>query len=114
MSSDNTEWATNNIIFLGILLDGKTMTLSIPIEKRDKALKLLDYFADKKKATVKELQVLTGYLNFLSRAIFPGRAFTRKIYTKYSNATGGSNAQFKLKHFHHVRLDREFKFGESS
>ena len=62
-------------------------------------------FADKKKATIKQLQILTGYLNFLSKAIFPGRAFTRRIYSKYSGAN-----HLKLKPYHHVRLDSEFKF----
>ena len=53
--------------------------------------------------------MLTGYLNFLTRAIFPGRAFTRRIYTKYSKVLG-KEGLFKLKHYHHVRLDKEFHF----
>ena len=108
VSLEKTEWATNRIIFLGILIDGATLSLSIPMEKRDKALKLLQYFEHKKKATVKQLQVLTVYLNFLNRAIFPGRAFTRRMYTKFS--TPNRVSKFKLKQYHHVRLDREFKF----
>ena len=48
--------------------------------------------------------MLTGYLNFLSKAIFPGRAFTRRIYAKYSGAKAN------LKPYHHIRLDAEFKF----
>ena len=105
VSLDKTEWACEKIVFLGILLDGKNLILAIPVEKRDRALRLLEYFSDKKKATVKQLQVLTGYLNFLTKAIFPGRAFTRRIYAKYSGAKNSN-----LKPFHHVRLDAEFKF----
>ena len=104
VSLEKTEWATTRITFLGILLDGKNFVLSIPLDKQEKARKLLEYFQDKKKATVKQLQVLTGYLNFLSKAIFPGRAFTRRIYAKYSGAKD------KLKPYHHVYLDKEFKF----
>ena len=59
---------------------------------------------ERKKSTVKQLQVLTGFLNFLSRSIFPGRAFTKRIYAKFAFASR------KLKHYHHVRLDKEFKF----
>ena len=53
---------------------------------------------------MKQLQVLTGYLNFLSRAIFPGRTFTRCIYTKYT----GRNR--KLKQHHDIKIDNEFRF----
>ena len=80
------------------------MMISIPLDKQQKAVRLLNNFDGKRKATVKELQVLTGYLNFLSRAIFAGRAFTRRIYAKYSQAAG------KLKKYHHINLDREFRF----
>ena len=54
---------------------------------------------------MRQLQVLTGYLNFLNKAIFPGRAFTRRIYAKYAGALDND-----LKQYHHVRLDQEFKF----
>ena len=58
---------------------------------------------------IKELQVLTGYLNFLTKAIFPGRTFTRRIYTKYANLKNARVGN-KLRPHHHVRLDSEFRF----
>ena len=97
---EKTEWATTLIIFLGILLDGERLLLSIPLDKRDKALKLLRDITGKKKITVKQLQVLTGYLNFLTKAIPPGRTFTRRMYAKYANLHP------KLKQHHHVAIDR--------
>ena len=110
VSLEKTEWASDKVIFLGILLDGATLTLSIPMDKRDKAIRMLNYFSDRKKATIKQLQVLTGYLNFLTRAIFPGRAFTRRIYTKFSNKmVKPLGSMSRLKSYHHVRLDQEFK-----
>ena len=72
------------MIFLGIILDGVFMLLAIPDEKRTKAVYLLNKMKDKKKATVRDLQVLCGYLNFLKKAIHPGRAFTRRMYAKYA------------------------------
>ena len=72
---EKTEWGTIRIIFLGILLDGQEFRLCIPIDKRDRAVELLYSMIDSKKATIKELQALCGYLNFLCKAIFPGRAF---------------------------------------
>ena len=80
ISMDKTEWGSTLIIFLGILLDGKTLTLSIPLDKRIKAINMLQMMCAKRKATVKELQVLSRYLNFLCKAIFPGRTFTRRMY----------------------------------
>ena len=103
-SLEKTEWAEPLMVFLGNLLNGRNMTISIPLDKKQKALRLLNDFQGKKKSTVKQLQVLTGFLNFLSRAIFPGRAFTWRIYAKFTSAS------HKLKHYNHVSLDKEFKF----
>ena len=104
VANEKTEWATTTLIFLGILLDGEHLLLSIPIEKQEKALKLLQDISGKKKVTVKQLQVLTGYLNFLTWAIFAGRTFNRRIYAKYSSVNK------KLKQHHHVAVDSEFRF----
>ena len=79
VAMEKTEWWSTLIIFLGILLNDRTLTLSIPLEKRDKALKLLNDLMGKRKITVKQLQVLTGFLNFLTKDIFPGRVFPRRI-----------------------------------
>ena len=73
---DKTCWGTLQLVFLGILLDGRCFRLCLPEEKRIKALHLLQRIVSKKKATVKELQKLTGTLNFLCRVIHPGRMFT--------------------------------------
>ena len=109
VSVEKTEWATPNIVFLGILLNGQDRMLSVPLEKRQRATLLLMHFLSKKKATVRELQQLCGYLNFLTRAIFPGRAFLRRMYAKYAGCLKTSKNS-KLKAHHHVRLDQEFKF----
>ena len=113
ISAEKTEWATDCIIFLGILLDGRNL-LSVPLEKREAAMQLLKQFLMRRKTTVKSLQQLCGHLNFLSKAIYPGRAFTRRMYAKFSNILniGGApknNVEYKLKQHHHVRLDSEFK-----
>ena len=83
VAEEKTKWASTLVIFLGILLDSKHLILSIPIDKRDKALNLLNNLTGKRRIEVKQLQRLTGYLNFLAKAIFAGRTFTRRIYAKY-------------------------------
>ena len=105
---EKTEWSEAPLVFLGILLDGVSMSLALPIDKRDKALKMLSYFIDKRKVTVKHLQTLTGYLNFLTKAIHPGRVFTRHMYSKNSEITKDKSGKFKQ--YYHVSIDKEFRF----
>ena len=46
---------------------------------------------------------MTGLLNFLGKAIIPGRTFTRRMYVKISTKLEA------LKQYHHVNLDCEFR-----
>ena len=41
---DKTEWASTQMVFLGILLNGVTHTLSVPENKKIQALNLLELF----------------------------------------------------------------------
>ena len=129
IAEGKTEWGQTLIVFLGLLLDGHRMLICIPEEKRDKAIYTLNKLLDKKKATVRVLQTLCGYLNFLNRAIYPGRVFMRRMYSKYASlidkpmrkidrstqleteTTGQSVSKTTkiLKPYHHIRLDSEFK-----
>ena len=115
VAMEKTEWATELIVFLGILLDGRNMVLAIPQEKRTVAVELLQSFLCKHKSMVRDMQKLCGLLNFIGRSVFPGRTFTRRMYSKYAGVVnlGGTPVaanQFKLKQHHHVRLDSQFKF----
>ena len=102
VSLEKTFWSSTVLIFLGLLLNTKTQTISIPKEKLDKAKTMIRRFIDpqKRKATVNDIQKLCGFLNFLCRAVVPGRAFTRRIYTLVSS---------NMKPHHHVKLPSEIK-----
>lgn len=100
VSMEKTEWAVQIIIFLGILLNAVRLSLQVPDDKRNKAVAQLQQIIEAKKIKVRPLQQLTGLLNFICKAIFPGRAFTRRMYAKYRN----------LKQHHHIRVDRELRF----
>ena len=78
------------------MLDGINYQISIPEEKIIKASNQLQYMLSRKKATVQELQGLAGLLNFMTRAIFPGRAFTQRMYAKFAPIMS------TLKEFHHI------------
>ena len=110
---EKTEWSTQQIVFLGILLDGQRKCLALPVEKVNKVRNLINQTLHKKgrKVTIKELQSLVGFLNFLNKAIVPGRAFTRRMYAKIpAIAYDAKKQEFnkKLKPYHHIKLDIEF------
>ena len=99
VSLDKTFWGTTLMTFLGFLLDMVNQLVCIPADKVEKAMVLIDKFLIKKKATVKEIERLTGFLNFLCRCVVPGHAFTRRFYTL--------THRVKLKPHHHVMLRLE-------
>ena len=107
LAPEKVEQATTRLVFLGILLDGKFLLLFVPLQKKIKVHNLIESFINKKCATVAHIQSLCGFLNFLNKAIFPGRAFTRRMYAKYSHLCDSSN--LKLKPHHHVAVDCEFR-----
>ena len=105
VSDDKTEWADSKMVFLGILLNGESKTLAVPEEKRIKAVKLLQWIISKRNITILMIQRLTGILNFLGKAIVPGRTFTRRMYDKLTWCDHKGN---KLKQHHHIQLDKKF------
>ena len=105
VAHEKTEWGDSYMVFLGILLDGEHQLLTVLEEKCLKALNWLNYSLGKNKATVKEMEKLAGLLNFLGRAVYPGRAFTRRMYSKFTALTNNQ----EMKKYYHVNLDAEFK-----
>ena len=101
---EKTEWATSVITFLGVNFHGQHKILTVPEDKKQKALSWIHYLLQKRTATMKQLEQITGLLNFLGRVIVPGRAFTHRMYARY---TGAKN--IGLKQHHHVTLNAEFK-----
>lgn len=103
ISEDKTVWATQVIVFLGLLINAAKKIITIPEPKLSKALNQIDFIIGAKKVTVLDMQRITGLLNFFCKAIVPGRAFTRRLYAMYS----GENKQ--LKQHHHVRVTSEVR-----
>ena len=103
VSEEKTFWVSTWMTFLGMLLDTVNQTVSIPVEKISKAKKMIGEVMTKKKLTVNQLQKICGILNFLGRAVLPGRVFTRCLYSHL----GGKNAN--LKPFHHLQITRDMR-----
>ena len=106
VSEEKTIWLTDIMIFLGILLDRRNHVLAIPDEKKNKALHILNFVIDSKKITIKDVQKLTGLLNFLQRAIIPGRTFTRRLYDKLKLK---DKKGCVLKPYHHINITKDIK-----
>ena len=104
LSMEKTEWATQIIVFPGMLLNTLTQTISIPVEKRDKALYQLCILLESRKVTVHQAQKLAGLLNHLFKALVPGKALNRRFYSKIAG----------LKQHHHLRVEREMKMDAST
>ena len=87
---------------LGLLIDTVHQVIRIPVDKVNRAIKLINWILDKRsnKITLRNLQELCGYLNFLCKAILPGRAFTRRIYAHGAHLT---------KPNHHLYVTKEIK-----
>ena len=102
VSMEKTFWGCTCLTFLGLLIDTVEQLVCIPVEKVERAQELLKTTLGKKKLTLHELQKLCGFLNFLCRAIVPGRAFTRRLYAY----TAGRK---KLMPHHHIRITGEMK-----
>ncbi len=69
------------LVFLGIELDSIKMEARLPEEKLKKCLGLLKRHGQSKKITVKQLESLTGLLNFACSVIATGRPFLCRMYS---------------------------------
>ena len=103
INKEKTCWPTTKLVFLGLLLDTVNQLILLPQEKVMAGRRLLVRFLNKKKITLRELQQLCGFLNFLGHAIVPGRAFIRRLYVLTS-----AKAE-KLQPHHHLKILQEMK-----
>ena len=104
VSLEKTFWGTTLLVFLGLLINTVNQTVSIPMEKIQRAISLITNILAKKsgKLTLKQLQKICGFLNFLGKGIIPGRAFTRRLYSFTSSKK-------MLKPHHHIRINPKMR-----
>lgn len=70
---------TQNITYLGVSFDSVQMSVSIPPEKLSKLHTELEFFNNKKRATLRQIQRLCGILAHCSKVIRGGRTFSNRI-----------------------------------
>ena len=71
------EGPCKRLIFMGIVLDSISMTLSIPQGKMDEVKQYLKSFLISRKVTKRRIQQLAGKLNWISQCILGGRFYMR-------------------------------------
>ena len=101
VSMDKTFWASTIVTFLGMLIDTDKQLIMIPKTKINKALAQINAMlhARRRRTTVLKIQKLCGLLNFLCRAIVPGRLFLMRLYHSLSNVQ-----RKQLKPHHHLQV----------
>jgi hypothetical protein len=86
---------SNSVVFLGIELNSVEMALRLPADRLSSLHAELAEFAGRTRASKRQLQSLTGKLNWAAQVIHGGRVFLRRIINAFSS----------LKHSaHKVRL----------
>ena len=79
VADDKLVGPANQLPYLGIEIDTINFTISIPDEKVNELMEQMPWWCGRRTCTLRELQSLNGKLNFFSKAIRPGRMFTRRL-----------------------------------
>ena len=79
ISYRKVEPPTKRIVFLGILIDSVKRSLSLPEDKVRQLHQLIDNFALKRHASLRQLQSLAGKLMWACQVVRGGRSFLRRI-----------------------------------
>ncbi|XP_077182618.1 uncharacterized protein LOC143832292 [Paroedura picta] len=102
LAQDKTEGPATQLTYLGIQLDSVAGTSSLPLEKVRALSGLLGEMSERRKCTLKEMQVLLGHLNFVCKVVAPGRAFCARL----AHATRGlSKPHHRMRISHGIRED---------
>ena len=100
MAPEKTCGPATTLSFAGIELDSICSEARLPIDKIHKSTQLISEFLGRKKVTLKEVQSLSGLLNFACSVIKPGRAFLRRLI----DLTIGIRSPYHL-----IQLNKEVK-----
>ena len=85
---------TTSKVCLGILIDTKTRTMSVPSEKLENIIYMCTDWQNKKYCTKQELQSLLGSLLYVSKCVRPARTFLNRMLQVLRSM--GSNSSTKL------------------
>ena len=81
---EKTVGPAQHLSFLGLEIDTLTQTVCVPHDKVLATSALIGQALSKKKISLQSIQSLVGLLNFLCKAIPPGRTFLRRLIRLHS------------------------------
>ncbi|XP_072171827.1 uncharacterized protein [Diadema setosum] len=79
IAAEKTEGPDTKITFLGLEIDSVEGQIRVPQDKLSSLQALIRSVLPKEKVTLRKLQSIIGSLNFVCRAVAPGRAFLRRL-----------------------------------
>ena len=91
---------SQDLEFMGIVLDSTRMEDRLPEDKLPRISQLLDFFSACRSFRLVDLQSLIGTLQFARKVMVPGRTFLQRMI----NLTRGVPSRF-----HHIRLNKQFQ-----
>ena len=97
--TSKTMGPSQEIKFMGIVLDSMRMEARLPQDKLSRISVLLNSFKHRRSVRLIDLQSLIGTLQFACKVVVPGRTFLQRAI----NLTRGVPGRF-----HHIRLNNEF------
>ena len=100
IAMDKTFTPSQKIQFLGLDIDTLAESITVPAEKIQKARLEINNILSSNKCTLRVWQSLLGLLQFMCRAVVPGRAFLQNMY----RLTAGCS-----KPYHKIRITKNVK-----
>ena len=76
---------TANYRFLGIIVDSRELTLTMPVEKQTELYNFVLSFLKRKYASIKQIQSLCGELKWACQMVKGGRTYLRRLIDSMSS-----------------------------
>ena len=100
LATEKLEGPSTTLTFLGVVIDSSRMEIRLPEDKLQCIHQEMENWADKRKATKRQILSLVGLLQHATKVIKCGRSFVARMYT----------AAAKVKELNHfTRLNVEFR-----
>ena len=98
LAEDKIEGPALQLIYLGIVINSKDMTIEVPQEKYIDSMEILRKWRKRRTCTKRQLKSLIGKLGHICKVVRPGRMFSRRLIDLSTTV--------KRMH-HHITLNRE-------
>lgn len=71
---------TQNIVFLGVQFDFRDMSVSLPKDKLKRLYDELEFFVNKTRASIRQVQRLCGVLSHCAKVVKGGKTFSQRVF----------------------------------